>query len=109
MRVLIAEAVHNPEFARLLGENGPLRVWQLLADYLDHKMDEGLLRRMEPDIAARCFIGPLILQIMSQKIFQLVSAMHIDNAALIKANIDIFLHGLQTPDSSIPASTVHNG
>lgn len=95
MKVLFAEAMHNPEFARILGEAGPLRVWQLLADYLARKMEAGLLRRVDPAIAARCFIGPLVLQLLSRKIFNFEDGMKVDSAALVATNVDIFLSGLR--------------
>jgi AcrR family transcriptional regulator len=98
IRVLFVEAFHNPEFAKLLAEVGPLRVWQLLADYLARKMDEGVLRRTDPRIAARCFVGPLVLEMLSRKIFTLADNMSLDTEALVATNVAIFIRGMQ-PDS----------
>jgi AcrR family transcriptional regulator len=95
MRVLISEALHNEEFAHTLGEIGPLRVWRLLSDYLARKMDEGQLRRIDPAIAARCFVGPLALQMLTRKIFHLTDASDIDSESLVRANVEIFVRGLQ--------------
>ncbi len=94
MKVLMGEAFHNPEFAKILGEVGPMRVWQLLADYLARKMDEGVLQRADPAIAARCFIGPLVLQMLARKIFNLVDTAVLDPVALVTTNVKIFLGGL---------------
>jgi len=98
IRVLCSEALHNEEFAHLLGEIGPLRVWRMLAEYLARKMDEGQLRRIDPAIAARCFVGPLALQMLTRKIFRLADTSDIDPEALVRANVEIFLRGLQ-PES----------
>ncbi len=94
IRVLMAEAFHNPEFAKILAEVGPLRVWQLLADYLAHKMDDGTLRRADPRIAARCFVGPLVLEMLSRKIFSLAYDMSVDAGALVAMNVAIFVRGM---------------
>ena len=98
VRVLMAEAFHNPEFAKILAEAGPLRIWQLLADYLAQKMDDGTLRRTDPRLAARCFVGPLVLEMLSRKIFNLADNMSVDAGALVAMNVEIFLRGMK-PDA----------
>lgn len=95
IRVLFAEAFHNPEFARILAEAGPLRIWKLLADYLSSKMDDGTLRRTDPRIAARCFVGPLVLEMLARKIFTLADDMSLDAEALVKTNVEIFVRGMR--------------
>lgn len=95
IRVLFAEAIHNAEFARILAQVGPLRVWQLLADYLERKMESGEIRRADPRIAARCFVGPLVLEVLSRKIFVLAEEMRIESDALIQTAVDIFLRGMR--------------
>ncbi len=98
IRVLFAEAFHNPEFAKILAEVGPLRVWKLLADYLTHKMDDGTLRRADPRIAARCFVGPLVLEMLARKIFTLADNMSLDTHALVTTNVEIFMRGMKRED-----------
>lgn len=95
IRLLFAEAFHNPEFARILAEVGPLRVWKLLADYLDRRMEDGTLRRTDPRIAARCFVGPLVLEMLSRQVFRLADNMSLDANALVTANVEIFVRGMR--------------
>jgi AcrR family transcriptional regulator len=95
LRVLIAEALYNEEFARIFGEIGPLRVWRMFADYFAHKMEEGALRRIDPAIAARCFVGPLVLHMMARKIFHLTDTSDLDSEALVRANVEIFVRGMK--------------
>jgi AcrR family transcriptional regulator len=95
MRVLMSEAMHNEEFAQLLGEVGPFRVWRLLAGYLAIKMEEGQLRRIDPAVAARCFVGPLVLHMLTRKIFHLTDASDIDAETLVNATVEIFVRGMQ--------------
>ncbi len=95
MRILIGEAVRSARFAETIGEIGPLRVWRLLANYLQHKMDEGLLQRVDPMIAARCFAGPFVLLMLIRRVFHLPEDPPIDTEALVATNVRIFLHGLK--------------
>lgn len=94
-RVLLGEALHSPKFAHILAEAGPLRQWRLLADFLRRKMEQGQLRPMDPDIAARCFIGPLAMQMLAHTVLRLPDAPDVDRAALVAANVEIFLRGLR--------------
>lgn len=95
IRVLFAEAFHNAEFAKILAEVGPLRVWNLLADYLALKMEDGTIRRIDPRIAARCFVGPLVVEMLSRKIFRLAEGMRLDTAALVATAVEIFVRGMR--------------
>ncbi len=94
-RILIGEAVRSDEFAELLAEVAPLRITALLAAYLEHKMDEGLLQRTDSAVAAVCFLGPLFLQVFEHNVLRTRDALNVDAAALAEASVRIFLHGLQ--------------
>lgn len=96
MRVLVAEAIRSPEFGEVFVRIGPMRVRQLLADYLQRKMDEGLLRQTSPLIAAHCFMGPLVSHMLARTILHLPDNPPIDTASLIAVNVRIFLQGLRT-------------
>lgn len=54
-RVVIAEAERFPELGRAFYESGPRVVMARMADYLADLMDEGVLRRADPLIAAQHF------------------------------------------------------
>jgi AcrR family transcriptional regulator len=93
MRLLLGEALRSPRFAAVFGEVGPLRVLQLLAEYLRRKMDEGLLRRADPAVAARCFIGPFVTYVLARTVLGLDS-LNVDVAAFVDTSVGIFLRGL---------------
>lgn len=95
-KLMMSEALRDREFARILSVAGPLRVWQLLADYLQVQMDKGTLRRMDATLAARCFIGPLVLHLLTTTLLQMPDAWNADPSALVAANVETFLHGLQS-------------
>lgn len=50
----------NPQVAQLVNEVGPGYALHLLSAYLERQMEAGRLRCMNPHIAARLLIGPLI-------------------------------------------------
>jgi AcrR family transcriptional regulator len=96
MKMSMGEALRDPEFARMFGETGPLRVWRFLADYLQDQMDKGVLRRMDSHLAARQFVGPLLMQFLTHRVLQLPEMPGIAPETIVAATVDIFLRGLQT-------------
>jgi AcrR family transcriptional regulator len=95
LRVVLGEALRSREFATTMGAFGPLRIWGLLALYLQRKMDEGSLRRTDPVLAARCFVGPLVTRLMTHIFLHASGEDGAQAAALVAANVDIFLRGMQ--------------
>ena len=97
MKLIMGEALRDSNFARMFGEIGPLRVWRLLAEYLHNQMELKTLRRMEPAVAARCFIGPLIIRLLMRNVFQLEDSSELPAEQLVEMHVDMFLRGLQPP------------
>lgn len=95
MRVIIGEAVHSQQFAEVFREIGPARIWQLLVDYLQRKMDEGTLAPANPSIAARCFAGPLVSYVLMRTILRWPEDSGVDTGSLISTSVSIFLRGLE--------------
>jgi len=58
-RVVIAEAPHFPLLARAFFDKGPGRTLSRLADFLLRAMDDGALRRDDPELAAEMLISML--------------------------------------------------
>jgi AcrR family transcriptional regulator len=94
LRVLFAEALRSPRFAELFGELGPLRILQFLSGYLRRQMEEGRLRRADPMIAARCFMGPLVTYVITGPVLGLTDNQDVDWDAVVATAVDIFLRGL---------------
>jgi AcrR family transcriptional regulator len=93
LRLVFGEAARSPEFAATFGEIAPFRVLRLLAGYLQRKMEEGLLRPVDPALTARLFAGPLVLQLLGRVLFDLPDQAQPDPAALVAANVSVFLRG----------------
>lgn len=56
-RMIVAEAERAPEIARAFYETGPASGAQMLADYFERTMRQGLLKRGDPQRAAHHFLG----------------------------------------------------
>jgi AcrR family transcriptional regulator len=110
LRLLMGEALRDPEFARLLGEVGPLRMLRFLTEYLRRQMEQGVLRPIDPSLAARCFVGPLIVRLFLRQIFQLPDLVEVTPEALMATHVEVFLQGLQALNPQItPISTDEAG
>lgn len=96
MKMSMGEALRDPEFARMFGETGPLRVWRFLAGYLQDQMEKGVLRRMDAHLAARQFVGPLLMQFLTHSVLQLPEMPGIAPETIVAANVEIFVRGLRS-------------
>lgn len=100
VRVLFGEALRSPRFAELFGEVGPLRILQFLSEYLRRQMEEGRLRRVDPRVAARCFMGPLVTYLITGPVLGLADNRDVDWDAVVAAVVEIFLRGLRVDGGS---------
>lgn len=101
VRLLIGEAIRRPALANRFIEIGPRRGIEFLSRYLAAQMDRGSLRRVDPALAARSFIGPLVLAKIAQILLPQPNALAVDGEALLETHIGIFLRGMQ-PDPEAP-------
>lgn len=95
IQVLAREALRFPEFAQTLRAAGPGRFLELLARYLERKMDEGVLQRANPAAMARCFLGPLMAYVLARHVLSVPDEPQLDGHALLELQVQIFLHGAQ--------------
>ena len=97
VKLLIGEAIRQPVLAQTFIEIGPRRGLEFLSGYLKAKMDAGELRAVDPDLAARSFMGPLVLAKIAQILLPQPNALAVDGEALLTMHVEIFLRGLR-PD-----------
>ncbi len=93
-RVLVAEAVVSEEVAHLIAQIGPMRMLGLVAGFLSNKMDKGELRRQDPNIAARCFIGPLMTYMFSRHLLKIPENPIVSSETIVDSVIGVFLEGI---------------
>ena len=96
LKMVLGEATRRPAVAEMMSRIGPARGLAFLARYLSHQMDKGTLRRMDPDAAARCFIGPLAGYVLTREVFVVPGASPISPDLMVRTTVDIFLHGMES-------------
>jgi TetR/AcrR family transcriptional regulator, mexJK operon transcriptional repressor len=94
IKVVIVEAVRNPRVAKMVAEIGPGRGLRVMSRYLARQMELGRLRRMNPDVATRAFIGPLIAYTLMKSIFDDPESRSIPVEEMARSAIGIFLRGM---------------
>jgi AcrR family transcriptional regulator len=88
-RILISEAMNNPDVSDQFAETVILPVRDFLVPYFQQKMEEGLLRSHNPEISARAFAGMLMHTVFYDEIFpqfrerQPLSGAYIDEIVMI--------------------------
>ena len=95
IKLLLGELLRQPKLATTFIEWGPRRALDFLTHYLQAQMDNGTLRRTNPDFAARIFIGPLVTVKISQILLPQPNALYVDADRLLETHIDVFLRGLR--------------
>lgn len=99
MRLLVGESTRHPAVAAMLNRLGPGRGFVFLMGYLERQMDAGALRRMEPGVAARCFLGPLFAFIVTKVIFPQPDSATLSAETMASAAVDVFLRGMEPDDA----------
>jgi AcrR family transcriptional regulator len=94
IKLLLSEAIHHPHVAEMFTRIGPGRGLAILSAYLSAQMDKGTLRRMDPGIAARCFVGPLIAYVLTREVFVLPDSTAINPEIMVTTAVDVFLRGM---------------
>ncbi len=96
MRLMLGEAVREDSEVRveLLGPSIG-RVFALLGSYCRTQIDAGVLKPIDPEIAARAFLGPLAATALSRYVLEQPEALAIWDDELVDATVGIFLDGLR--------------
>jgi AcrR family transcriptional regulator len=102
LRVVFGEVTRRPAVAQMVNTIGPGRGLAFLRRYLEHQMDLGTLRRVDPGAATRCFIGPIVAFMVTREIFPQPDSRTLSAEQMVTTAIDVFLRGM-SPDAETPA------
>ena len=97
-RAILGEAIKRPQLAQLLNQIGPGRIINFLRRYLSHQMELGNLRPMEPSIAARCFMGPLLAYFLTKDVFLQEDIQQVSGEEMVANAVEIFLQGMEVKE-----------
>ena len=98
MRALLGESLRWPAVAEMFADFGPRRAFDVLTRYMERQMAAGTLRHMNPQVAVRCFIGPLIAYLITREVFSLPDSRSLEWQTMMESSVDVFLRGM-APDS----------
>lgn len=94
MRLMLGEAMRQPIVAQMFNAVGPARGLAFLQRYLANQMDIGVMRRMDPGAAARCFIGPLLVYVLSREVFTQPDSRTLSSETMVETTVEVFLRGM---------------
>ncbi len=95
MKLLLAEAFRQPVFAEMFNTIGPSRSIAFLTRYLAKQISAGVLKPMDPGVAARCFVGSLIAYILTREVFLQPDAQQITPDTMVATAVEVFLRGME--------------
>jgi AcrR family transcriptional regulator len=101
-KLVLGEATRRPEVLRIIDAVGPGRWLPVLSTYLERQMDAGVLRRTDPALAARCFVGSLVVYVLTREVFGHADVQDVSPDAMVEVAIDIFLAGMQPEAGPAP-------
>jgi AcrR family transcriptional regulator len=93
MRLLLFSALEGHELADMFFAS--LSIRDPMAAYIERRMDEGLLKRMDPHLAARAFLGMFVGHIQTQEIFGQKKHREYDRAEVVRTFVSIYLSGMK--------------
>lgn len=94
MRLLLFSALEGSELAEIFFERNANVFLSKFSDYLSRRMEEGGLRRMNPTLAARTFIGMVGHYAMDRNVFGMRQD-DVSDPEVIEAMVGIYLRGMQ--------------
>jgi AcrR family transcriptional regulator len=98
-KVVLGESIRKPAIADMFNRLGPSRGFSFLVRYLERQMELGRLRRMDPGAAARCFLGPMVVYVLTCEVFPQADSKSLRPAVMVETLVDIYLRGM-APDSN---------
>jgi AcrR family transcriptional regulator len=94
MRLLMFSALEGHELSEMflssIGGRDPLSA------YIQRRMDEGVFRQMDPNLAARAILGMFVAYIQMQEIFGQKKIKTFERNEVVKTFVSIFLAGMKS-------------
>ncbi len=95
IRLLIFSALEGHKLSDIFIKTKGMELVEFLEGHISHLIDKGLLRKVDPTVAARAFIGMVAHYSMSQEIYGLKKYFKRPNDYVIDIFVDIFFEGLE--------------
>jgi TetR/AcrR family transcriptional regulator len=94
MRLLMFSALEGHELSEMFLSSIAGR--NPLASYIQRRMDDGVFRRMDANLAARAILGMFVAYIQMQEIFGQKKIKTFERSEVVKTFVSIFLAGMKS-------------
>jgi len=94
MRLLMFSALEGHELSEMFLASIAGR--DPLASYIQRRMDDGVFRPMDPNLAARAILGMFVAYIQMQEIFEQKKVKAFERNEVVKTFVSIFLAGMKS-------------
>jgi AcrR family transcriptional regulator len=95
-RMMIGEAMRFPQLGDMVYKLAASRLLGVITRYLQLQIDQGRMRPHDTMIAARSFIGMLIIHILAREVLHQPEAIATPDEQVIATVVDIFVRGLES-------------
>ena len=93
-RILLSEAIRFPQISEMLYKTAIVRVFGLVTRYIEHQIELGRFRSVDPLIATRSFVGMFIAHIMVREVFRQPEALDTPDDTVVATVVELFLRGM---------------
>jgi AcrR family transcriptional regulator len=94
-KVVLAEIWRMPKARGMAAEFGFERGVRLLSEFMEAQMDAGRFRRMDPEIAARAWLGMIQSYFMARDLFCGARSKELDEDEVLRGFVRIFTDGMR--------------
>lgn len=102
-KVLLGEALRNEEIATLLRLRGSGLLFSFFYRYFQRQVEAGVFRPIEPAIAVRSFLGPLLAYVLTREVLRTPDIQTVSSEQMVNQAVEIFLRGvLADPEQAKP-------
>ena len=98
-RLFLFSALEGHKLSDMFFKTRILKSFDNLADYLKKRMADGAIKKMNPELAARSFIGVLIYYMLVQEIYGGKKIETFKKEEVVDVFVEIFLKGMQKEKS----------
>lgn len=95
LRLLLFSALENHELSHRFFRNHVAQYYELLAEHIKRGIDEGRLRKIDPLLAARSFLGMMVYHFQIQELFGGRDFQDFDPRKVSETYVDIWLQGME--------------
>ena len=105
MRLILFSALENHELSDMFFQNHIRHFYDVLASYIERRVDDGAFQPVEPLVAARAFMGMLIYHRLLTVLFR--ATLPQEPQEIVRTFVTVFMNGLRTQPSQPEKKTTH--